>query len=102
MRSRTKKFLSVVGLASIVLGTPSALQALLKLDTDALLLPVLFVIGDCVLIGMVVYEQVPKKQRKRKFSRDAGVCVFFYQQNSTGRDKSQRYPHSIQSGDSYC
>ncbi len=66
MRSRTKKFLSVAGLASIVLGTPSMLQALLKLDMNALLLPTLFVIGGCLLIGMVVYEQVPKKQRKRK------------------------------------
>ena len=69
MRSRTKKFLSVAGLASIVLGAPGALQALLKLDTNALLLPVLFVIGGCLLIGMVVYEQVPKKQRKKRKKR---------------------------------
>lgn len=66
MRSRTKKFLSIAGVASIILGVPSTFQALLKLDVNALLLPALFVIGGCILIGMVVYEQVPKRQRQKK------------------------------------
>lgn len=66
MRSRTKKFLSIAGLASIVLGAPGAFQALLKLDTDALFLPALFVIGGFLLWALVIYEQVPRRQRKKR------------------------------------
>lgn len=69
MRSKTKKFLSLAGIMSIGLGIPSMFKALFSLNIAGLVLPALFVIGGCLLIGMVVYEQVPKKQRKRRKKR---------------------------------
>ncbi len=66
MRSRTKRFLSAAGLASIVLGTPSALESLLTYNLRAAILPGLFIIGGLLLINMVVREQVPKTHRRKK------------------------------------
>ncbi len=66
MRSRTRKFLSLAGAASIFLGLPGTLVALFNGNFTALVLPILFVFGGFLLIGLVVYEQVPKRQRRRK------------------------------------